>query len=623
MDATARRLEVEIIGDTKGLNRALKKAEGDLSAFGSRIDRNVKNMRGLAIGSGAAFAGGLVASEGLAQVKAAVNAASDLNEQVSKSTVVFGQASKDILSWSDTTSKAYGISKTAALEAAGTFGNITRSMGLSESAAADMSKNLVNLAGDLASFNNVATDDALLALRSAITGEYEPLRRLGSALSEARVQQEALAETGKKSASQLTNQEKVTARYNLILKDTALAQGDAARTSDSFANQQRQLAAAAADLQAKLGNMLLPVMTDLVESLNDATSGANTLFTALGKLKDLKIGPIEVPFNFSFNAPGSSGGGFGSGIADFFAQPGTTLGATKSVVDFYRSLLDLAKSDPQAAKTLFSSFSNLSMPGLPGGPGAGGPVSPSPVLPKFGGPGGSGMDVLQTQLPIGVLNSMGMNRATGNQAGLLKDLIAAKQWLNQQLGMATDQQDRADLISALQGVTGEIQSIYREKASAAEKATRELKDLSLDKTDGYMQAVNDWFKSVEEAARDMADKFKQAALDRLDRKQKNLDTSRAIEDARKQLTFARRLGGEIGIQMASRDLQDAQIARQRYLLEGSTVTKGANGFNVSGGIHLYGITNVNQLIAELQKRAKAGAGSSRGLAPGGLYGLPH
>ena len=107
-----------------------------------------------------------------------------------------------------------------------------------------MSEQLLRLGADLASFNNLEVGDALDKLRSGLTGEAEPLRELGVLLSEDAVQAEALASGLAESTKAITEADKVQARYNLILKQTATAQGDFARTSTGLANAQRIISAA-------------------------------------------------------------------------------------------------------------------------------------------------------------------------------------------------------------------------------------------------------------------------------------------------------------------------------------------------------------------------------------------
>jgi hypothetical protein len=199
----------------------------------------------------------------------AVSAASDLNESLNKVKVVFGENSEEIIAWAKTTADSFGISEQAALESAGTFGNLFDAMKISSAAGAEMSTTLVELAADLASFNNADPSEVLQAMQSGLTGQIRPLRQYGIEISEAALQQEALAEGITKSTSEMTMAEKVQLRYALIMKQTGNAQGDFARTSDDLANMQRRLRAQFEDLQAHLGNLLLPTVLKVVSALND------------------------------------------------------------------------------------------------------------------------------------------------------------------------------------------------------------------------------------------------------------------------------------------------------------------------------------------------------------------
>jgi hypothetical protein len=268
-----RELLVRILGDDRDLQRALTNTDRRLTAIDDRTARFGRNVgrafaaAGIAVGTAALF-------DALGD---SVEAASALNEELSKSRQVFGDSSQAIEAWSETTAQAFGISQRAALEATGVFGNLFRVVDLAPDQAADMSQALVQLAADLASFNNADPSDVLQALRSGLIGEVEPLRRYGVLLSEARVQQEAMAATGKDNVKELTNQEKALARYNIILQDTAPAQGDFARTSGGLANQSRILRAQLANLSAELGQNLVPILIT-------ATRAANGLFDAFDAL---------------------------------------------------------------------------------------------------------------------------------------------------------------------------------------------------------------------------------------------------------------------------------------------------------------------------------------------------
>ncbi len=274
------KLEVEIVGDARKLNRTLKETETSTKRWAKRLENASAGSalvgRG-GLGSSAALlkGGGLALGAGFAanEVAKLSDAASDLNEQITKSEAVFGRSSAGIQDWSRTTAGAIGVSRTAALEATGTFGNLFNTVGIVGDQAGSMSKALVELGADLASFNNADPSEVLDAIRSGLIGEAEPLRRFGVLLSEARVQQRALADTGKTTAKSLTDQEKALARYEIIMNDTKKAQGDFGRTSGGLANQQRILKARFADTRAELGTKLLPIMVK-------ATEGANKLLDA-------------------------------------------------------------------------------------------------------------------------------------------------------------------------------------------------------------------------------------------------------------------------------------------------------------------------------------------------------
>ena len=204
-----------------------------------------EGAKGLAIGVGitAATKGldllGQGLSAGVDYMKGAITSASDLNETVSKTGVVFGDSAQEVIAWGDKTAMAIGLSKQSALEAAATFGNLFESMGVGQQAASDLSVKMVNLAGDLASFNNLDPTEVLQKLQSGIVGETKAVRDLGIDISETTVQQELMAEGVAKVNGQYTNAQKIQARYALIIKQTGNAQGDFARTSDGLANSQR------------------------------------------------------------------------------------------------------------------------------------------------------------------------------------------------------------------------------------------------------------------------------------------------------------------------------------------------------------------------------------------------
>lgn len=272
-----RELLVRILGDDRSLSRALtnssrgaKNFDRDMKGATSRAQGFNQALRGVLSTTGKSGflfgSGAFVATASLtAAVTASSKVASNLAEQTSKAEVVFGRASRTV---EDFAKNALGLANDQALETASTFGALLRPLGLLPEAAANLSVEMTKLGVDLASFSNTPVQDALDAIRSGLIGEQEPLRRYGVLLSEARVKQEALRETGKTSAKALTNQEKVLARVALITRDAAQASGDYERTIGGLANQQRELAKNIRNLEGAIGTALNPAILDVTTSLN-------------------------------------------------------------------------------------------------------------------------------------------------------------------------------------------------------------------------------------------------------------------------------------------------------------------------------------------------------------------
>jgi tetratricopeptide (TPR) repeat protein len=230
--------------------------------MGSRIASVLPSFKTMAIAGTAAF--GAVAAGSLKLV----NMASSLEESQSKVNVVFGEAAGVVNEFAATSAQAFGITKQAALEATGTFGNLLQAFGTGKGQAAEMSTTLIGLAADLASFNNTGIEDAIQALRSGLSGETEPLKRFGVALNDVRLKQEATTLGLYDGKGALDINAKTQAAYALILKDTGLAQGDFARTSDGFANQMRILKASLSDAATELGVVLLPYFKQFIIYVN-------------------------------------------------------------------------------------------------------------------------------------------------------------------------------------------------------------------------------------------------------------------------------------------------------------------------------------------------------------------
>lgn len=249
------------------LATATRRAETATAAHTTVVKRSSRVMA-VAKGAAAGYAAVIGVTGLIGAARSSINAASDLNEQLSKSQVVFGEASKSVIAFSRTTAGGLGISQRAALGAAGTFGNMLVPMGFARTEAARMSTRMVSLAADMASFNNADPSETLEALRAGLAGETEPLRRFGVSLSDAALRAYALAEGIKVGKGPLDAQTKATLTYGLVLRQTKDQQGDFARTNNGLANQQRILRARFEELSAKIGSALVPAMISVTSTVN-------------------------------------------------------------------------------------------------------------------------------------------------------------------------------------------------------------------------------------------------------------------------------------------------------------------------------------------------------------------
>ena len=233
-----------------------------------------------------AFLPAVAALSGLAAIGVkSAKMASDLNEETSKTGIVFGDASASVIEFSKTAAKSLGQSETEALKAAGTFGVLGQAAGLTGTDLKDMALQFTTLATDLASFNNTSPEDAVLALGAGLRGEAEPLRRYGILLDDATLRQKALALGLVKTTKEaLSPQNKSLAAQAVILEKSAIQQGNFALTSGDAANKQRIMAAEIKNAQINIGKGFLPVLataTGLLSVFANLAGRNATLITTL------------------------------------------------------------------------------------------------------------------------------------------------------------------------------------------------------------------------------------------------------------------------------------------------------------------------------------------------------
>lgn len=261
--ATADELIVRIKGDLSDITKKLKQLEQSTATTTKKVSTNFNK-----IASVAKLAVGAVVVQQLARgASALVSFASHVEEMQAKSSVVFGQFATQVRSQLSKFGDEVGRSTFQLEEMASQIQDTFVPMGFARGEASQLSVQLTKLATDVASFNNASDVDTMRAFQSALVGNHETVRRFGVVITEATLSQELMRMGINKLSKDATNQEKVQARLNLLLAGTTDAQGDAARTSESFANQMKGLGAALSNLGVAVMTPLLPQLAEFVGML--------------------------------------------------------------------------------------------------------------------------------------------------------------------------------------------------------------------------------------------------------------------------------------------------------------------------------------------------------------------
>ena len=189
-----------------------------------------------------------------------IKASSDHTEAVNLFTVSLGKYASGAKEYAESVSDIMGINTTEWLESQGIFMTLATGFGVASDRAQIMSQNLTQLGYDLSSFFNIDVEDAMQKLQSGLSGELEPLRRIGYDLSQAKLEATALELGIDKSVSSMTQAEKAQLRYYAIMTQVTTAQGDMARTLDAPANQMRVLKAQFEMAAKSIGNIFIPAL---------------------------------------------------------------------------------------------------------------------------------------------------------------------------------------------------------------------------------------------------------------------------------------------------------------------------------------------------------------------------
>jgi hypothetical protein len=215
----------------------------------------------------------------------AVMSASNFEAEFEGVNQVFKEAASSVQAFAETAAATAGLSATEALRAAKTFGLFATGAGLSVQEASKFSTTLVQLAGDLGSFNDLPTADALAAIQSGLMGQAEPLRVFGVFLDDLSLKNELFEMTGQKVTGTLTSQQKMIAAYSQILKDTTVQQGDFVKYQETLGNQLKIVDKEFQNLIRDIGMMLIPVIAEAMPLIREmAVEIGEKLKTAIGSI---------------------------------------------------------------------------------------------------------------------------------------------------------------------------------------------------------------------------------------------------------------------------------------------------------------------------------------------------
>ena len=272
MAITLEELEIKFTAQVNGLNSQLSSVTKQLTGLekdATRTQSVFAKFKTLAGTLGLAIVGRELVKIG----KESLDMANDVVESEQLFSVSMGNMEASARAWSEGLSASLGLNAYDLRKNVGMLNVMFDSMGAGEQEAYDMSTSMVELANDMASFYNLSTTEAFDKLRAGITGETEPLKRLGILVDENTIKQYAMKNGISATGKELTQQQKLQARYGAIMEQTSKAQGDLARTMDSPTNQLRRLNAEFDMAKIALGQALQPALIAVLPHVTNFATG--------------------------------------------------------------------------------------------------------------------------------------------------------------------------------------------------------------------------------------------------------------------------------------------------------------------------------------------------------------
>lgn len=262
-------IKSEISLNTTKFQRGMAKAQRSISKFAKSGIAQIARF-------GAAFAG-------IGLIKSIASLGLSAGETASKFKAIFGPALDEMNQKVKELRKTIPATTAEMQNALSTFAAMAKGFGLNTEAANMFSVEMVKVAGDIASFHDLPIEEAFTKIRSAISGEFEPMKQLGIVINEARLKQEGLNLAIWDGSGQMSAAQKALAVQSIMIRDMGDANGDAAITANSAANQVKFLKKDLAEMGTEIGTTLLPAMTKLVGWFAAAAKGAKSMSEAVGK----------------------------------------------------------------------------------------------------------------------------------------------------------------------------------------------------------------------------------------------------------------------------------------------------------------------------------------------------
>lgn len=293
----------------------MQKVSNGFSAFPAKIQRLIastqqgrKSVGAFGKATGALKLGGFVVSLRTAAgwIGKAITLSNKYQEDLNLFTASMRKYAAAAQEYAENVSEVMGIDPAEWMRNQGIFNTLLTGFGAVSDRAYTMSKNLTQLGYDISSFFNISTEDAMQKLQSGISGELEPLRRLGYDLSQARLQQTAYTLGIKENVSAMTQAEKAELRYYAIMTQVTTAQGDMARSLEAPANQLRILQAQFTMAARAIGNIFIPILNKLIPVGIAVLQIIRDVANAIAELFGFQL--TEIDYSGLDNATSSVGG---------------------------------------------------------------------------------------------------------------------------------------------------------------------------------------------------------------------------------------------------------------------------------------------------------------------------